>query len=47
MNEKYNGHSKRNPNAFKYFQIDDEEKLGFYNFDVLKLYSKFKNDFKA
>ena len=46
MNEKYNDHSKRNPFVFKYQKIDDEEKSGFYNFDVLKLSSKFKNNLK-
>ena len=47
MDEKYDDHSKRDPNVFKYFQIDDEKKSGFSKFVELKLYSKFKKDSKA
>jgi len=47
INEKYDNHSKRDLNVFKYFKIDDEKKKGFSKFVELKLYSKFKNDSKT
>ena len=45
--EKYDGHSKRNPKVFEYFNIHDDKKSGFDKFVELKLHSKFKKNSKS
>ncbi len=41
FNDRFDSHSKRNPDVFTFFDIHDEKKEGFSKFVELKLYSKF------